>query len=239
MKKKTHVEILEKLVIRYGIKDVFFQRVLDVLTDADKMHADEFLKDLIEKYGVEDTQLCEVLAEVFHTSVVELNRGELSKDIIDPIGFDICYKYNLIPFKMDHESIHLACFNPGNLEAADIVQSLTRKKPVLVACPYEEVRKAIGSMYPMETDLSHYFDRLGVSRAELDNSLLSLEQRFLQENEPEEVQETEDEYDEPYDYEEDSPEESTETKPPDLPPPLPNAEEKEKPRPSFAVSYNG
>ncbi len=223
MKKKTHVEILEKLVIRYGIKDVFFQRILDALEEGENTQAIDFLKDLIYKYGIEEDQLCEVLAEVYHTPMVELNRNELDREVVDRLGFDTCYRYNLIPFRVEAKNIHLACFHPGNLESADIVESVTGLKPKMYACPYDELRAAIGSMYPMETDLAHYFDALGVSRVELDKYLRTMEEKEREEIEG--VPEEESEYsDEPPE----SPDNSDEAgEAGEVPPPLPTQKKTE------------
>jgi type IV pilus assembly protein PilB len=59
----------------------------------------------------------------------------------------VAVRYLLAPLAIEPNVVHLAMQNPSDLEALDMVEVITNRQPVVVACSEEQVRELIQRLY--------------------------------------------------------------------------------------------
>ncbi len=146
-------------------------KIEEDLRQPQKWGPNSFLELLIENYRAPDVLIRDALAEYYNLPVVSMEDVQANEAASKQIGYSICRKFALIPFKVDPKYVHLAVFNPTNIEAEDNIRAITKRIPVNHIASRSEILEAISQTFRSSSILESYLDKLGVDRHELEKNL--------------------------------------------------------------------
>ncbi len=147
------------------------KKIEEELRQPQKWGPNSFLELLIDSYKAPDVLIRDALAEYYNLPVVSMEEVQANEAASKQIGYSICRKFALIPFKVDPKYVHLAVFNPTNIEAEDNIRAITKRIPVNHIASRSEILESISQTFRSSSILESYLDKLGVDRHELERNL--------------------------------------------------------------------
>ncbi len=134
---------LVKALLYYQIID---QALYDEL--AMRFSGEEYFFDvLIKNNYLQKEDLITFIEEALKVPVVNLDNIKIDTDLIRKIPEDICEKYQIFPFKETEKEVHIAAFNPSNLDAEREIEYLTGKYVKTFFALREQISKKIKEFY--------------------------------------------------------------------------------------------
>lgn len=94
---------------------------------------------LIENNYIKTEELRDILHEAFNIQYVELDNKHIDNLIVNLLPEEIARKYNVIPFLVEEDKVHLAMINPLNEDIISEIRFITNKEVV----PYLERKSKI------------------------------------------------------------------------------------------------
>jgi type IV pilus assembly protein PilB len=136
----------------------------------EQRHSGERIGAALVKLGIidEDT-LLEFIAKQFRCPQVNLYKLSSPKHIAGMIPLDIMHKYQVVPFGLMGNTLHVAMSDPGNLFVIDDIRFLTRKNIQVHVASDNVIKKVIGLHFAADDSLD---DVLGMLKDEVDIDLV-------------------------------------------------------------------
>ncbi len=108
---------------------------------------DYFFDVLIKNNYLQKEDLITFIEEALKIPVVDLDKVKVDTNLMDKIPEEICKKYQIFPFKENEKEVHIAAFNPSNLEAEREIEYLTGKYVKIFFALLEQINKKIKEFY--------------------------------------------------------------------------------------------
>lgn len=102
--------------------------------------------------GSREGAVLEAVGRVLGLEVVDLERREPSPDALTKLPASAVYQYNVLPFRLDENSITVVSSDPFDTKAADGLRLFAHCLVKTVLAPKEEVEKAIKKYYGVGAD---------------------------------------------------------------------------------------
>ncbi len=106
-----------------------------------------FFDVLINNNYLQKEDLITFIEEALKIPVVNLDKIKIDTNLINKIPEEICKKYQIFPFKEAETEVHIAAFNPSNLEAEREIEYLTGKYVKTFFALREQINKKIKEFY--------------------------------------------------------------------------------------------
>jgi len=134
---------LVKALLYYQIID---QALYDEL--AMRFSGEEYFFDvLIKNNYLQKEDLITFIEEALNVPVVNLDKIKIDTNLINKIPEEVCKKYQIFPFKETEKEVHIAAFNPSNLDAEREIEYLTGKYVKTFFALREQINKKIKEFY--------------------------------------------------------------------------------------------
>lgn len=121
-------DLYEELAIRFPGQEYFF----DVLINNNYLQKED---------------LVTFIEEGLKIPTINLDKIKIDANLINKIPEDVCKKYQIFPFKVTEKEVHIAAFNPSNLEAEREIEYLTGKYVKIFFALREQIDKKIKEFY--------------------------------------------------------------------------------------------
>ncbi len=134
---------LVKALLYYQIIDeTLFQEL------ATRFSSEKYFFDvLIKNNYLQKEDLITFIEEALQIPVINLDKVKIDHNLLKKIPQDICQKHQIFPFREKESEVHIACFNPYNLEAEKEIEILTRKYVRTYFALLEQVQQKIKEYY--------------------------------------------------------------------------------------------
>ncbi|NOX88109.1 MAG: type II/IV secretion system protein, partial [Calditrichaeota bacterium] len=147
----THKHIFEddwlvKALLYYQIID---QALYDEL--ATRFSSEDYFFDvLVKNKYLKKEDLITFIEQALKIPVIDLDKATIDQKLIQKIPEDVCRKYHIFPIRQNAKEVHIACFNPYNLEAEQEIEYLTGKYVKTFFALREQIGKKIKEYYSPE-----------------------------------------------------------------------------------------
>ncbi len=121
-------DLYDELATRYSTEKYFF----NVLIQNNLLHK----KDLVT-----------FIEEALQIPVVDFDKVRIESKALENIPKEVCQKHQVFPFKQTESEVHIACFNPYNLEAEKEIEFITGKYVKTYFALLEQVQQKIKEYY--------------------------------------------------------------------------------------------
>lgn len=144
----THKHVFEddwlvKALLYYQIID---QNLYDEL--ATRYSSEKYFFDVLIKNNLLQKQdLITFIEEALQIPVVDLSKVKIDPKALENIPKEVCQKHQIFPFKQTENEVHIACFNPYNLEAEKEIEFITGKYVKTYFALLEQVKQKIKEYY--------------------------------------------------------------------------------------------
>ena len=140
----THKHVFEddwlvKALLYYQIIDQNLYNELATRFSSEKY----FFDVLIKNNYLQKEDLITFIEEALQIPVVDLDKIKIEPKALENIPKEICQKHQVFPFKQTKSEVHIACFNPYNLEAEKEIEFITRKYVKTYFALREQVKQKI------------------------------------------------------------------------------------------------
>ena len=136
----------------------------------EQRHSGERIGAALVKLGIIDEDiLLEFIARQFRCPQVNLYKLSSPKQVAGMIPLDIMHKYQVVPFGLMGNTLHVAMSDPGNLFVIDDIRFLTRKNIQVHVASDNVIKKVIGLHFAADDSLD---DVLGMLKDEVDIDLV-------------------------------------------------------------------
>ena len=176
---QINYQIIDQLIKRGNVREEAEPILIKYLEEESDPGPNTFLTSLIKKFSVKDADLRNIISALYKLPKVELSRVEPSREALRLLTHSICNKFLIVPFNLEHDTIHVATFNPGNLEADDIIQALTGRRPVNFVCSYTEIRDAISEHFRIEQSFAKFLEEESLEQSAIEPVLKQAENNEL------------------------------------------------------------
>ncbi len=106
------------------------------------------LEDILVKLDfIDERKLSEFVAEREHMRTVDLTSREIDEQLMERIPRDVIERHEVLPFRLDAETVLLAMSDPTDFRAIDEVQFLTSCKVETAIAPRTALRERIERYY--------------------------------------------------------------------------------------------
>ncbi|MEN9675751.1 MAG: hypothetical protein RIS76_1647 [Verrucomicrobiota bacterium] len=118
------------------------------------------LAQVIQDYGLIDRDtVLQIIAEHLGTSVVEIDEGSITPEVVAAIPAESARMYQCMPVALYDDTVQVALVDPLNPAVVDEMSFTVKHQIVLVVADPGEVQKAIAKFYPAQAG-SGYLDVL-------------------------------------------------------------------------------
>jgi len=111
---------------------------------------------LLQGGYVTPREFLEAASKAYRLPYVEFDKVEIRLDIARELPKRICDRYGIVAFDGDPESIHVAFVEPGDLEAVDVLRSLTNKRIVPYVAIEDDIRRVISFVFQDASTIDEY-----------------------------------------------------------------------------------
>ena len=94
-------------------------------------HHDPLGKILVELGHCLEEDISIVLADLFQLPYIELERIKIDKNIIQSIPVNLAIRYKIIPFKIENNTLHLACSKPLEQRVISNLRRIANRKIII------------------------------------------------------------------------------------------------------------
>ncbi|WP_105615103.1 GspE/PulE family protein [Vallitalea okinawensis] len=123
------------------------QKSLEEAVSYQKIHNCKIGKALVALQYITDQEIIETLSKQLSVPLVSLEKEDIKQPVVKLVPQSVAKKYNIIPFRLENNILHIAVSNPYNMEARDDVRLITRKSVKIHLCSDEEIEEAIDRYY--------------------------------------------------------------------------------------------
>ncbi len=147
----THIHVFEddwlvKALLYYQIID---QTLYDEL--ATRFSSEKYFFDvLIKNNYLKEDDLITFIEQALQIPVIDLDKVKIDHKLIQKIPEDVCKKFHIFPFRQNSKEVHIACFNPYNLEAEREIEYITGKYVKTFFALRDQISKKIKEYYSPE-----------------------------------------------------------------------------------------
>ncbi len=118
--------------------------------------------------GFQSEDFVDTLAESLGLAKVDLNRIEVTKHLIDQVPKKVARDYKIFPVEYDQTTIWVAISDPLNIQAADDLERILRKKVEVLVAKEEEIERLYKRYYE-GSEISDMYQRVSTElRTDLD-----------------------------------------------------------------------
>ncbi len=172
---QINYQIIDQLIKRGSVREEAEPILIKYLEEETEPGPNTFLVSLIKKFSVKDTDLRNIISALYKLPKIELGRVEPSREALRLLSHSVCNKFLVVPFKLEHDTVHIATFNPGNLEADDVIQALTGRRPVNFVCSYSEITDAISEHFRIEQSFANFLEEEALDQSGIEPVLKQAE----------------------------------------------------------------
>lgn len=126
---------------------------------------------LIRRELLDEATLVEFLSKQFSVPVVNPSKLNISKAVTGLIPVNVVQKYQVVPFGLVGNTLHVAMSDPGNLFVIDDIRFITQKNVQIHAAPESAIKRAIERLYASSPNES-LEEVMGMIREEVDVDLV-------------------------------------------------------------------
>lgn len=114
-----------------------------------KNHSDNsYLFDvLVEKNYLCEQDISEFIESALKITAINLDQTKIDSKALKKVPEELCLKYLFIPFAIKGNEIHIASFNPSNMNAEREIESLTGKHVKTFFARKDQILKKINTYY--------------------------------------------------------------------------------------------
>ncbi|MHB2152865.1 ATPase, T2SS/T4P/T4SS family [Calditrichota bacterium GD2] len=109
-----------------------------------------FFNVLIKNNYLQKEDLITFIEEALQIPVIDLDKIKIDQQLIKIIPKELCEKYQIFPFRQNESEVHIACFNPYNLEAEKEIELISGKYVKTYFALLEQVQRKIKEYYTPE-----------------------------------------------------------------------------------------
>lgn len=106
-----------------------------------------FFDVLIKNNYLQKEDLITFIKDALNIPVINLDHIKVDTKLLEKIPEEICNKYKIFPFRENETEVHVAAFNPSNLEAERELEYLTGKYVKFYFALREQIDKKIKEFY--------------------------------------------------------------------------------------------
>ena len=103
----------------------------------------ENIVHLYESSQFSQTNIANQMADYYNLQKLDISIYEPPLELVKCIPKRICEKYNVLPIQRVHDTLIVACSDPGDIEATDNISMLTKYKVEMVVAEYSTIKKMI------------------------------------------------------------------------------------------------
>lgn len=107
-------------------------------------------KELIEEGVITESQLIQALVRQLGVEFIDLSKERISAEMTQVIPKSIAKKYNLVPIRLNKNTLYIAIHDPLNFMAIEEVRAVTRKRVVPMIATEEAIEHTLTTLYGNE-----------------------------------------------------------------------------------------
>lgn len=109
---------------------------------------------VLYNYGViKEERLLELIAENIGTEVVDIKSFDISKNLIDKVGYSVARMYRVIPLYEEDGVLVLAAHDPMNYRMQDELHYVLDQECRIVVAPPGDIEEALDHFYPEDQEI--------------------------------------------------------------------------------------
>lgn len=132
----------------------------DFITDADALDLTRHIErtgqnaalSLVQKAILSDQHVGLLLSHLYELPFIRLTHLKIEKSLLDLIPSKIAEENEVVPFRMEGETLLLATSQPNQEELFALLEKKTKKKIKIFVAPFSEVRDALRAYQPPLTE---------------------------------------------------------------------------------------
>lgn len=115
-----------------------------------KMTKNRLGQELIVEKAITEEQMLEALQQQLGIDFIDLSTLDISPKLAKLLPQNIAKKYDIVPVRLNNETLYIAMNDPLNFMAIEEVKTATRKRVVPLITTAEGVKRAISRLYGNE-----------------------------------------------------------------------------------------
>ncbi len=144
---------LGKELVKLGV--ISQEQLQEVLHD---LNGKSLMRAIADKGYASEKQVAEALAKALDLNFVELSKIEIDPNAVSLINEEIARKYNVVPYKLEGDTLHIAISDPSNVFAVDDLRLLTGYEIEAAVSTETEILNAIEQHVRMDSEVSELQD---------------------------------------------------------------------------------